>query len=112
MKIKVLHAKSLRDFPHYGVTDAEKVEYTISHLNEYNLIAELQIPTSDVNEGLNAIYGATQHLQENWCDIAREYDCNTVYQDSRSTSIGDVLVVNGEYFLVNNYGFLEMDIKE
>ena len=65
-------------------------------MNDYELVAEVNTNNKDV------AFDLTQNMDESW---SLNQNVTTKSEDARSTSVGDVVVYNGEFFIVDTYGW-------
>jgi hypothetical protein len=89
MKVQVLHATN-------PVFSEEKA-------NEYKKVAEVEVKTDSVDEALEYAFGMTNHIDRPWW----ENKCVTVVgeKNHRSTSVGDMAVVDGTEYICEMLGF-------
>ena len=95
MKVKVYHANN----PTFGMGDAPKFPEEFTH------VADVELP--DLNDAQDVAYRLTNHIDTDW----RENEEVTALSDkARSTSVGDVIQVGNEFFMVGMMGFEKIEV--
>ena len=70
---------------------------------DYQKVATVEVPDwSETNEGLNLVYRDTNHIDHPWWDNASVQDHKP---GSRSTSVGDAILLDDMLFRVAKVGF-------
>ena len=101
MKIQIFHAKepnfgfgSIRPFPVWP--------------DGFTHVADLELPFQDVMIALETAYQLTNHIDSPW-HKSELPNINCLVDKPRSTSVGDMAVVNGVRYLCDSCGWLTME---
>ncbi len=107
---KILHNTNLRDYPNYS-TSIEKKAWIAENIHSYVDVAKLALNSNTHEDRKNDAFRITQNGMDSqynsWIDLADAYEGNTTYTDkARSTSVGDIVVVDDSRYVVDNCGFI------
>ena len=107
---KILHNSNMRDYPNYQ-TEAEKKTWIKENIHSYVDVAKLNLNSNTHDDRKNDAYRMTQNgidpEYNSWVDLADAYEGNLTYVErARSTSIGDIIVVDNSKYVVDNCGFI------
>ena len=107
MKVTILHfPDSIRRDMAATVSSEEVVNLATEHLSDYDEIAVLDLYDDRVDHILNSTYRITQNDGSNWICVADSFESNIVYKDNaRSSSVGDIFMVDGVNYVVVSHGF-------
>jgi len=75
---------------------------------EHQEVARLELASKDVYSALDIAYRLTQNLDFSWCNSKHLTVHDRAKQGCRSTSVGDVLSIDGREYLVCVSGFSEI----
>ena len=92
----VYHAKN----PNFGIGE------TPSFQDGYDLVTELELPQMADSLALETVFMLTNHIDRSWTqnlEIKRLYG-----KQFRSTSVGDMVEVNGNRYLCGNVGWVKL----
>jgi hypothetical protein len=96
--VTVYHNKNFLDY--MILFDDELAKEKANHLTPQELVPVAEVETDSLEEA----YRLTNHLDKSWYE---NHGVKTLLK-SRSTSVGDVLHINGKQFLVAMCGFIEI----
>lgn len=109
-KLKNIHELYLKS-GHFGDNEVRKQvwdadEDVKQHLS-YRNVADLVVDDVDVNQALEHAYMLTQNLDRPWIDNYRWVKW-VGSKHTRSSSVGDIFVIEGTRFVVDSVGFTRM----
>ena len=111
-KVKILHAGMHFTFPDGRPSFAykgseEQLQYILDNKDLYSLVAEFEHPAKNTDALLDKAYLVTNSVDRPWV----KNNGLTVYgYRHRSTSVGDIIIVNNVYFVVSPFGFDKMSL--
>jgi len=85
------------------VEDAKK----LVALEVYERVASIECPSTSIFEAANCAYAASQHIDSNWTEGASVSEV-FLPNKCRSSSVGDVFVIDGNAMLIAPVGFEPM----
>ena len=98
--VTIYHNTNFIDF-RYMFGTPEEMKAGIAALKPEELVKVAEVETDD----LDVAYRQTNHIDTAWYENA---DVVAYNRDARSTSVGDVLELNGERYVVAVAGFLKI----
>lgn len=115
MDIKVYHAIN----PNFGYPTPERPRPFFP--KNYEWVADVRCPGSDIEARLNVAYQVTNSITCDWTENAEVVAFRSLKVDMpvvgmtivhpRSTSVGDVVEIDGRFFLCEMAGWKEFDPK-
>jgi hypothetical protein len=116
MDIKIYHAID----PNFGFPTAERPRPFFP--KNYQWVADVRCPGSDIEARLNVAYQVTNCISCDWTENPEvvafrtikvlDKEINKVKEmHPRSTSVGDVVEIDGQFFLCEMVGWKEFDPK-
>ena len=108
--MKILH-NHLSNYPTYG-TEREKKAYIRENFETgYTLVADLALMSNELDVAYEATQNGIDEQYPDWVNHADQYEDNKTFVDwTRSSSIGDIFIKDGKTFVVDNCGFLEVNV--
>jgi hypothetical protein len=96
MKVTIFHKEHEWGYEYSPVVNMDKCEK----------VADVEVATDNEMEALETAYYLTNNIDESWTNMSRRSNIvSTHLENARSTSVGDVAVVNGKTFVVAPCGF-------
>ncbi len=107
---KIIHNQNLRDYPNYD-DKATKKAWIENNLHLFVDVAKLNLNSNTHQDRQNDAFRITQNGMDSeyssWIDLADAYEGNITYTTkARSTSVGDIIEVDGSRYVVDNCGFI------
>ena len=90
MKVKIYHAK----YPNFGY---EAIRASGVFPKDFVHVADVEVKTKDIIEGLEEAYRLTNTIEVIW-NLAHKSNVKCFIDRPRSTSVGDVLEVQGKQY--------------
>lgn len=103
MKATVYHAIRMNPFP--------KTDVAVD-LTKFKKVADLEDDTTRVTVILNTAFRDTNHIDWNWADNATVLMTYGDINRLRSTSVGDLVEVEGKFFMCVDIGWTPVTVKE
>lgn len=110
MKVQINHIKDFSKSLTVCIRSEElfKELESIDPQGGYRIIGTIETKSSDILEALEEAYTLSNHTETNWLEGSQVVDIKD--NDSvRSSSTGDVFLVNDNYYLVDAFGFKLID---
>jgi hypothetical protein len=102
MKANVYHAIRMNPFP--------KTDVDVD-LTKFKKVAEVEDDTTNKNAMLNIAYRDTNHIDESWTENSNVVAFGDVNR-LRSTSVGDLVEIDGVYAMCIDIGWTKVNVKE
>ncbi len=105
VRVKHLNRHTFSEFNGLGYDSAVRAEFIRNNLKEYNEVAILRLRGSR-ELSMNDAFRFTQNQESGWAeDLATYQDFDIFVEHCRSTSVGDIFIVNEVEYFVDSYGF-------
>lgn len=92
MKGLVAHKKN----PNFEVSDG------VIYLDDYTMVATVEINLHEVNRFLDEVYEVTNHIFGNWLE---NEGVTPMTEKARSTSVGDIVWIGNDIYEVDSFGW-------
>lgn len=70
--------------------------------NEYKMVAHVKVDTKDIQKTLGIVWEKTNNITHSWLE---NKEVTSTESEARSSSVGDIFVVDGKQFIVAPIGF-------
>ena len=111
MKVEIKHSPkgALGEFS-FTSDDSKLTELVNKHLASYVTVANPFIE-GDIDSILSAAYKITNSEDTAWYENVEAYPTSSASKGCRSTSIGDLIIVDDTTYIVSNYGFIKLELE-
>jgi hypothetical protein len=103
MKARIYHHKTPTFFQDSSEEGLEATRNSL-YSDEFTWVASVEIEEGDLEDA----YMLTQNMTTGWFDKDTVVMRNSTLKGARSTSVGDVIAIDGEFHVVGGIGFFKL----
>lgn len=104
MKADIFHKKNptfMQDVSEEGLFETKR---ELTYTNDFVWVARVDIDRGDLEDA----YRVTQNMTTGWFDKDTVVMRNNDFVGARSTSVGDVIAIDGDFHVVGGIGFFKL----